>query len=239
MAQIDRHQSTAGPAQAQQLILSLDHRPALGRDNFMVAPCNEDAVAVVDRWPNWAAHIMALVGPASAGKSHLAQVWRQSSGALIASADELAVPRLPELLTTGALIIENGEKVSDEEALLHLINLVDQEGAYLLMTGRAPPGRWKVGLADLQSRLQTIPAIALGRPCDTLLKGVLSKLFDDRQLDVSADVVDYLVARMERSFDMARTIVQLIDQESMVQKRKAGRKLAGEILDRLEDEAET
>ncbi len=236
MAQIDREQSAAGQPQAQQLILGLDHREALDREKFLVAPCNEDAVAAVDRWPDWRAQTMALVGPASAGKSHLAQVWRQCSGALLVSANELVVARLPELLESRALVIENGEKISNEEALLHLINLVDQEGSHLLLTSRTPPGRWNIGLADLQSRLQTIPTITLGRPCDTLLKGVLRKLFDDRQLVVSADITDYLIARMERSLESAHTIVQLIDQDSMVQKRKVSRKLVGEILDRLEDE---
>ena len=38
-----------------QLPLDLGHRPALGGDDFLVAPSNEAAVAWLDRWPQWPA----------------------------------------------------------------------------------------------------------------------------------------------------------------------------------------
>jgi chromosomal replication initiation ATPase DnaA len=223
----------AAASRAKQLALNLDHRPALGRDDYLVAPCNEGAVAAIDRWLDWPVRIMAIVGPAGTGKSHLAQVWRQTTGAHLARAEELSKEQIPELLVAGCIVVEDGEKLNDEEALLHLLNLVGQEEAYLLITGQTAPGLWTVGLADLRSRLQAIPAIALGLPCDTLLKGVLIKLFGDRQLDVPDEVANFLVARMERSLDTARNIVHLIDQESIAQKRKVSRKLASEIVEKL------
>ncbi len=233
MQQTESRKLRVGTSSAEQLVFKLDHRPALGRDDFLVAPCNEDAVAAIDRWPDWPVRMMAIFGPAGAGKSHLAHVWRKASEARLACAHELTKQQVTSLFSAGALVIEDGEKLTDEQSLLHLINMVVQDGAYLLLTGRAAPSRWSVGLADLRSRLQVIPAIELGQPCDSLLRGILIKMFEDRQLDIPPDIVDFLVGRMERSFDAAQQLVHLIDLESMVQKRKISRKLAGEILGRL------
>lgn len=233
MRQTERRELPVEASGAEQLVFTLDHRPALGRDDFLVAPCNEDAVAAIDRWPDWPARMMAIFGPAGAGKSHLAHVWRKASDARLARAHELTKRQVPGLFSGDAVVIEDGERLTDEQSLLHVINMVFQNDAYLLLTGRTAPGLWSVDLVDLKSRLQVIPAIELGQPCDALLGGVLVKMFEDRQLDVPSDVIDFLVGRMERSFDAAQQLVRLIDLESMAQKRKISRKLAGEILERL------
>ncbi len=81
-----------------QLPLDLGFRPALGRADFLVAPCNEEAVAWLDRWPQWPGPALALAGPARSGKSHLAEVWRVRSGAVLIAARDLDSARVPELL---------------------------------------------------------------------------------------------------------------------------------------------
>ena len=73
----------------QQLPLALEMRPALGRDDFMVADCNSEAVAWIDQWPKWPAPALCLYGPKGCGKSHLAEVWRARSGALQVAASDL------------------------------------------------------------------------------------------------------------------------------------------------------
>ena len=68
-------------ADRQQFILNLKHRPAFGRDDFFVAECNQEALSFIDLWPNWPGPLVWLYGPPGCGKSHLAAVWQEQSGA--------------------------------------------------------------------------------------------------------------------------------------------------------------
>ena len=72
-----------------QLVLDLGHRPALGRADFLVSQCNAEAVAWVDRWPDWPAPGLVIWGRAASGKSHLGQVWQARIAAPMISAAEL------------------------------------------------------------------------------------------------------------------------------------------------------
>ncbi len=215
----------------RQLIINLPHRPALEREDFIVGACNEQAVAVIDRWPDWPQPVFVIVGPAGSGKSHLALVWQARTGAKKIRASELRTERVPDLLSECGLVMEDGETLRDESALFHLLNLGAQEGVYLLLTSIIPPAHWKIQDDALSSRLSSIPSVLLEAPSDDVLGGVLEKLFRDRQLEVSEDLVPYLVARMERSFAAAQHMVDALDRVSLAQHRKIGKRLASEILD--------
>ena len=213
-----------------QLPLDLAHRPALGRDDFLVAPANEEAVAWLDRWPQWPAPALVLAGPAGSGKTHLAQVFAARSGAVVLAPKALAVARLPELLGSApAAIVEDGA-AAPEVALLHLYNLLAECGGHLLLPAREPPARWGIALADLRSRLLAAPIAALQPPDDMLLAAILVKLFADRQLAVGAEVLAYLVPRLERSFEAAVRIVAALDRAALAAHRPVTVPLAREVL---------
>src|SRR3546814_11282244 len=97
--------------------------------------------------------------------------------------------------------------------------MVREAGGHLLLTGRTPPARWKIGLPDLASRLRAAPTVAVDGPDDALLSAVLVKLFADRQLRVGTDVVAFVVPRMERSFAAARRLVAALDAASLASRR--------------------
>ena len=121
-----------------------------------------------------------------------------------------------------------------EEALFHLHNLVLAEGFPLLITADRPAHLWGLSLPDLMSRMQGTQSVNLEQPDDQLLSAVVAKLFADRQLMPSPDVISYLVARMDRSFDAARDLVAAIDREALARKRPVTRKLAAEVLGQSE-----
>jgi chromosomal replication initiation ATPase DnaA len=215
----------------RQLALALNHAERLSRQDFLPGPSNEAALAMVERWPDWPVRVLALTGPEGSGKSHLAAIWAELSGARILSARAMTTPTLPDALATGALVLEDctaGE--FDERALFHLLNLVREQDAYLLLTARTAPALWDIALPDLASRLRAVPVITLSPPDDALLRAVTVKLFADRQLAVDESLIGYLLTRVGRSFAAVRTAVQTLDREALQRKRPVTRALAAEVL---------
>ena len=215
----------------RQLALELPFRPALGREDFFVAPSNEQAVATIDKWPDWPNPAMVLTGPPGCGKSHLAEVWRQASHAEKADIAQKSIQDLPSLFATGALLVEDlpGTELN-ETALFHLINLAREQGAYLLLTATTPPAQWNIQLPDLASRLAAAGSVALGEPDDVLLRAILIKQFADRQLNVDESIISFMVSRMERSARAARNLVEKIDNEALRQKANVTRPFVSSIM---------
>jgi chromosomal replication initiation ATPase DnaA len=153
---------------ARQLVFDLSHRSALGAEDFTLSPSNEQAVRVIDSWPQWPHPSMVLVGPEGSGKTHLANVWRQVSAAETIVAAELVDGTA--LTEARAIVIEDADRgIGSERALFHLMNLAREHGGTLLITGRTPPGDWTVTLPDLRSRLRACPVVQLGEPDESLL----------------------------------------------------------------------
>ncbi|QIZ82495.1 chromosomal replication initiator DnaA [Thalassovita gelatinovora] len=195
------------------------------------------AVVLIEGWRDWAGRKLALIGPAGAGKTHLAHVWAAASGARIVSAADLAGADIPAL-AQGPVVVEDVDKISGnraaEEALFHLHNLVLAEGHFLLVTAAREPHLWRLSLPDLASRMMGTQAVTLDQPDDRLLAAVVAKLFADRQLMPGPETVAYLVARMDRSLDAARDLVARIDREALAQKRPVTRPLAAEVMGQSE-----
>ena len=220
---------------AAQLPLDLGHRPAMGGQDFLVAPCNEQAVAWLDRWPDWPSPALVVYGPGGCGKTHLTHVWRAASDAVSVTREALASQQPPSLLGDNmACVVDDADDGLDEPGLLHLYNFLAERGGRLLLTGNKAPARWPVELPDLASRLGAAAAVAIGAPDDALIGGILVKLFADRQLRVDPAVIAFLLPRMERSFAAARRIVAALDEAALAKRRNITPPLAREVLDKME-----
>ena len=219
--------SSFGP---RQLVLALDHAVSFAREDFLAGPSNAAALTLIDRWPDWPAQVMALIGPEGSGKSHLAAIWAETAGARVLAAKLLTQTDLPAAFATGALVVEDLEPAGlDERALFHLLNLAREEGAYMLLTARSPLAGFPVSIRDLSSRLRALPSVALAPPNDVLLRSLIVKLAADRQLAVDDALVNYLANRIERSFAAAHAAVVRLDEEAMRQHRPVTRALAAEL----------
>ncbi|MBB4264874.1 hypothetical protein [Roseospira visakhapatnamensis] len=225
------------PQPGPQMVFDFPARPALGRADFLVAPCNATAVAWVDRWPDWPGPTLALVGPAACGKTHLAHVLAARAGALIVGRPTVeALHPAATLDRAATLVVEHAAdgpplEADTEVALLHLMNMTRERGASLMLTARVPPARWPVTLPDLRSRLVALPVAQITPPDETLLEMVLVKLFADRQVIVAPAVVRLLACRMERSFAAARALVARLDAVAWGRGRAITVALAREVLE--------
>jgi chromosomal replication initiation ATPase DnaA len=215
----------------RQLPLALGFSEKFGREDFLPGPSNAAALALIERWPDWPARTVALVGPEGSGKSHLAAIWAKTAGARSIAGHAIAPATVPTALATGALVIEDlREGACDDAALFHLLNLAREQGDFVLITARSAPSAWTIRLRDLASRLRALPAVTLEAPDDALLRAVMVKLFADRQLAVDEGLIGYLATRIERSFAAARAIVAELDREALRQKREVNRALAAELM---------
>ena len=222
----------------RQRIFDWGVRPALGREDFLVAPCNEAAVAWLDRWPDWPGPALVIHGPSGSGKSHLAEVWRRRSGAEIVDAADL--PQAASATgRAAALVIDGLGGPVDERALLHAHNAIAERAGHLLLTAQAPPARWPLTLPDLASRLRLAPAAALGLPDDALLAALMLKLFADRQIAVAPEVPAYVVPRIERTFEAVVRLVERLDRAALAEGRAVTVPLVRAVLALGEGESET
>lgn len=233
--------TAAGRVQmTRQLPLDLGHTPSYSAADYLVSASNAAAWDWVERWPDWPAPGLALCGPPGCGKTHLAHVWRaRASAAMVDAATLTGLDPMQALGGATACVIDGvgagAIAATAQRALLHLYNVTAERRGHMLICAEAPPARWPISLPDLRSRLAALPAIAIEPPDDGLLEALLAKLFADRQLAVDRGTVIFIVARMERSFDAARRLVEAIDRAALATHRRPGLGLVREVLERLED----
>ncbi|SFI48026.1 DnaA ATPase domain-containing protein [Celeribacter neptunius] len=221
---------------AEQLILDLPVRQALGREAFFVSPSNAIALATLDAVDGWPSGKLVLVGPKGAGKTHMAHVWAAEHQAVIVAAAELETADIPALAARRFVVVEDADRLSElpdgkpaQDALFHLHNLTLAEGGRLLVTAQRAPNHWRLDLPDLASRMQGTTVAKIDPPDDMLLTAMLVKQFEDRQIAVPETLIPWLVKRMERSAAAARDIVERLDSEALRLGKPISRSLAGQI----------
>jgi chromosomal replication initiation ATPase DnaA len=216
----------------KQLALNLPARPAYGRGDFFVSDANAAALHRIEAWPEWPHPVLIVHGPPGSGKTHLTHLWRAHAAAILFAGETIGDAERARIIERGATnIAVDAADQAPEQALLHLFNACIETGGYLLLTSRQSPGCWRTTLPDLGSRLRAVPAIGIGPPDDALLAAVLVKHFADRQLRVGAEVVAYLVSRMERSLAAAAEIAAALDQAALSRQSAITTRLAGAIID--------
>jgi chromosomal replication initiation ATPase DnaA len=215
---------------SRQFAFDLPHRQAFAREDFLVAHSNAAAVALIDEWPAWPSHAALLLGPTGSGKSHLVEVWRQRAQAQRIVAAEISVEEAPQVLASNALAVEDLGPGLDERGMFHLLNLARQQAASVLLSSQTRVELWGVTLPDLLSRLRAIPVVEILPPDDDLLRGVLVKLFYDRQIAADEATVSFMLTRMPRSLGAARLLVAEIDRRAWEEKADITRPFVAKVL---------
>lgn len=217
----------------RQLVFEIAPRPAFGLEDFLVSPSNEAAFMLLEHWPDWSDPVLLVVGPQGAGKSHLGAIWARRAQAASLSPLDLRTGTAPH----APILVDNADRLSDETALFHLINLAGERRSSLLLTASRSPEHWPVRLPDLLSRLRRATRVEIGCPDDELVRAVIVKLLVDRQLLVDTSVVDFLARHVDRSLDAARDMVRRLDAAALSSGRRISRVLVSETLREAERDA--
>lgn len=227
----------------KQFPLKFKPKADFGRQDFMAAKCNAEALRAVEMWPDWPFFALVLYGPKGCGKSHLAHVFAEHAAACTERPFPVLLLNARQINNRNAvrihaenpcLVVEDLTPKADNEALFHLFNLYQNEGGYILFTSETAPARMHFKLPDLQSRLNMVPTVAIGEPDDEMLTMLIVKLFNDRQIIISPEVLNYIVQNMQRSFSYACRLVEEIDMISLARKRAVTMPIVKEAMQNLD-----
>ncbi len=183
------------------------------RENLAIGLSNESAYGMLNNKLLWTHHFALLIGGESSGKTHHSHIWAEEHSAKIIKYADLNAGDIDALLSHGALVVEDiHEKNGNENTLFHLINLVLQTGAYLLLTSRKPASDIGIVLPDLLSRLRMALPIFIDPPGDDILRDVFWKLLEDRQLDINPNFAELILERISRDITSLQKIVNGLEE---------------------------
>lgn len=202
-----------------QLPLALPYSPALSREEFIVSSANAEAFAFIESWPDWTVPIAALYGPAGCGKTHLASMWQRKTGGVSLPANQLSLSAVQAHEPRVIEDLDSTEPTEHRDRVLFAVMQSAGPNAPLLLTGLAPPSRWPFVLPDLASRFSALLAVSVRLPDENVLRGLAQKLFADRQLPVSDDVIAHMLTVLERSPAAVRAFVAEADVAALAEGR--------------------
>ncbi|KRA48325.1 hypothetical protein ASD80_17445 [Devosia sp. Root635] len=213
------------------MTLDLGHTAAQGEADFLVGEGNALAHGRIMAFPHWPDPVTLLIGPAKSGKSHLARIFADRSGARYAGTADLEA-----LATEGGVvpvIVEDVDRLNyDEAGLFHLLNQSMREQRPILLTAREDVANWPLATDDVRSRARRATAYVLELTDDIQLSQMFVKLFGDRQVKVDPRIISYLVARMERSAEEVVILADLMDRLALAKGTAITRSIAADALDR-------
>ena len=214
-----------------QLSFNLKKEKIYEKDDFLVSNSNKEAYRLINSWPEWRSRKIIIFGDSGTGKTHLSKIWENKTSAIILNLNKLKKIKFESFFQKkNIFIIENissffdkinkKEKNNLEKKLLHFYNLIEEKKGYLLLTSLIAPKLWKISLPDLKSRILSSIAVKIKKPNDELLSSVLVKLFVDKQILIDKKIIKFIVYRSERSFANLENIVNKIDKQSLITKKK-------------------
>ena len=213
-----------------QLILKFPSHQAYKREDFYVSPSNHEAYDFINSWPRWIKKIVNIFGPSGSGKSHLASILKNKTSCLQINSNELNEKIFIRYKTKETLIIENLDKKISEKLLFSLWNVALQDNKYLMTTSKKPISSYKFKLKDLESRVKSSLIIGINLPNDDLISVILAKNFSDKQIKVEKKHIDYIIKRIDRSYEKISQFILTLDKYSLKKGSPFSLKLIKEVL---------
>lgn len=196
-------------------------------DSFIISLCNLEAVNAIDNFETWPDKRLLVLGEKGSGKSLLSSRFIEKTGGIELKPNSIGDLAAIELSAQSGVVIENIHAFYDEEELFHIINYCKNNELYLLMTAKQYPS---FKTRDLRSRLDSTCKAIIKTPDEELCRILLKKAFAQRQLTVSDEMVEYLLLRIERSFEAIWRISQILDSSSLAQGKAINYKLINSVL---------
>ena len=219
---------------SKQLYFQMPNKTSLGVEDYIVTDSNNFAFDLIVKMVKGEINFGLISGPPYSGKTHLSKILiKNASNYKSFYIDRDYQNILDRFEDSDILILENIDKVKHdkaEEDLFHIINLVKENNKKLLMTSRKSISEIDLSLEDLKSRLNSILEAKIKEPDDQLMELILIKIFNDKQLKINPNVIDFLMSRLVRSYKGINLFIEKIDMFSLEKGKKITIPLINDLL---------
>ena len=198
-----------------QLLINFNLKKDYDEQDFYVSSSNKYAFNIINGWPKWLKRTVNLYGEQYSGKSHSSKIFETKTTCLNIESINFTSEILLKFKTKQALIIENFNFNIPEKLLYSLINIVEQENKYLLITSLKPINKFDFKLKDLNSRINNCLFVEIGAPDDELIYALIVKNFSDRQINIDKKIIEYIIKRINRSYKDIFLFIYKVDQLSL------------------------
>ena len=216
-----------------QLILKFPTQQAYKKEDFYVSSSNQEAYDYINNWPKWIRRIINIYGPSGSGKSHLSSILKNKTSCIQVNSNQLNEKIIFKFKTKEVLIVENLEQKINEKILFSIWNMALQDNKYFLITSTKPINLFKFKLDDLISRINSLLTIGINLPSDDLIGVILAKNFSDKQIKVEKKHIDYIIKRIDRSYEKISQFILTLDKYSLKKGSPFSLKLIKEVLQML------
>ncbi|MDC0428762.1 DnaA/Hda family protein [Candidatus Pelagibacter sp.] len=213
-----------------QLILDFDYDQNFKDQDFYVSKSNEFAFKLLNSWPKWEKNFVNLIGERFSGKTHLVNIFLYKFKGIKIEANEINNEFLKKIKVFENIIIENFNDKIDENLLFTLLNIIDQDNKYLILSSKKPIVDYSFKLNDLNSRSKNFLLCNIEKPEDDLMFALILKNLSDRQISIDKKLVDYIIKRIDRSYGKIFDFIYKIDKISLKQKKPIDFKIIKEAL---------
>ena len=213
-----------------QLILNFDYEQNFKDQDFYVTKSNEFSFKLLNSWPKWEKNFVNLIGQKFSGKTHLVNIFLKKFNGIKIEANELKNDSLKQIKIFENIIIENFNDQVDENLFFTLLNIIDQDNKYLILTSKKPIVEYEFKLDDLNSRSKNFLLSKIEKPSDDLMFALILKNLSDRQISIDKKLIDFIIKRIDRSYGKIFDFIYKIDEISLKRKRPIDFKIIKEAL---------
>ena len=213
-----------------QLILNFDYDQNFKDQDFYVSKSNEFAFKLLNSWPKWEKNFVNLIGEKFSGKTHLINIFLKKFKGIKIEANEIDNEFLKKIKVFENIIIENLNDKIDENLLFTLLNIIDQDNKYIILTSKNPIVDYSFKLNDLNSRSKNFLLCNIEKPGDDLIFALILKNLSDRQISIDKKLVDFIIKRIDRSYGKIFDFIYKIDKISLKRKKPIDFKIIKEAL---------
>jgi len=217
-------------SELNQLLLNFDYNIEFNKHDYYVSKSNYFAFSLIQNWPKWEKKILNISGDIFSGKTHLAKIFQDKSNALYLRHNDINEEIFKKIKLNDSIIIDDFEKIKNENLLYSLFNLIYQDNKFLLILSHKAISEVNYNLDDLNSRAKNCIFAKIESPDDDLIFAIIIKSFSDRQIKLEKKLLEFIIKRIERSYGKIYEFIYKIDELSLKKKKPVNLKTIKEIL---------
>ena len=213
-----------------QLLLNFEYKQNFKDEDFYVSSSNYYAFNLVSTWPKWEKNFLNICGEKYSGKTHLTNIFIKKFKGIKIEANLFENKNLNEIKIYENIILDNFDLNIDEHLIYSLFNVIDQDNKYLIINSLDPINEMNFKLDDLKSRTKNCLIAKIDKPDDELMFALILKNFSDRQIVIDKKLINFIIKRVDRSYDKIFEFIYKIDQISLKKKKPIDFKIIKEVL---------